>query len=109
VKFLVDAQLPPSLAVWLRDQGYEADHVLTIGMLDARDGDIWSRAVADDCIIVTKDRDFAGWAFSRRPRPQIVWLRCGNLPKRALFAHLATAWPRVSLRLKNGAAVVEVY
>ena len=37
MKFLVDAQLPPALARWLREQGYDAQHVEDLGLRDAED------------------------------------------------------------------------
>ncbi len=107
MKFLIDAQLPPALALWLRDRGHEADHVLALGLLGASDDQVWSFALATESIIVTKDRDFAEWAIKRRPCPQIVWLRVGNLPNGALFERLAPAWPKVMIGLNSGALVVE--
>jgi len=53
--FIVDAQLPPQLAQWLRDRGHEASALREIGLRDADDADIWSHALAERAIIVTKD------------------------------------------------------
>jgi len=39
--FLVDAQLPPSLAEALRQAGCEAIHLVELGMLTATDEQIW--------------------------------------------------------------------
>ena len=41
MKFLVDAQLPPALAYWLREAGHEAAHLEDVGLLHAPDGAIW--------------------------------------------------------------------
>ena len=59
MKFLVDAQLPPALAHWLREGGHEAEHVEDTGLREANDGAIWAHAVQSGAIIVTKDEDFA--------------------------------------------------
>jgi uncharacterized protein with PIN domain len=32
MRFLVDNQLPPSLARWLRDRGHDAEHVFESGL-----------------------------------------------------------------------------
>jgi predicted nuclease of predicted toxin-antitoxin system len=45
VKFLVDAQLPPALARWLGEAGYEAAHVEDVGLRDAEDSAIWAHAL----------------------------------------------------------------
>ena len=107
MRFLVDAQLPPALARWLHDLGYEAEHVLAAGLLGASDDAIWSLALASESVVITKDRDFAEWAIRRRPCPQIVWLRVGNLPNGALRDRLDTAWPKVVAGLSSGALIIE--
>lgn len=45
MRFLVDAQLPPALARFLSDAGYEAEHVYDIGMDAASDRTIWNYAL----------------------------------------------------------------
>ena len=45
MRFLIDAQLPPSLAVTLRECGQEAAHVFDLLPPDARDTVIWRIAV----------------------------------------------------------------
>jgi predicted nuclease of predicted toxin-antitoxin system len=44
VKFLVDAQLPPALALWLCEAGHEAQAVREAGLREAEDGAIWNHA-----------------------------------------------------------------
>jgi hypothetical protein len=46
VKFIVDAQLPPSLAAALRQAGYDAAAVREIGLREAKDAAIWNYALA---------------------------------------------------------------
>jgi len=70
VRFLVDNQLPAALAVWLRAQGHEAEHVLHVQLAQAKDSPIWHYADGVNAVIVTKDEDFAEWGA---PRP--TWPR----------------------------------
>ena len=56
--FLVDAQLPPSLAEALRKAGCQAVHVIDIGLVAATDQQIWDEAISRSAVLVTKDRDF---------------------------------------------------
>ena len=68
MKFLIDAQLPPTLAQWLIQQGHSAKHVDNIGLLMAGDVAIWNHSLAaGGLIIVTKDENFAECsAYKRR-------------------------------------------
>lgn len=59
MRFLVDAQLPPSLARFLRTLGEEAMPCRDVGLRDADDDEIWRFATAGGFCIVTKDEDFA--------------------------------------------------
>lgn len=108
MKFLVDAQLPPALADWLRDQGHDAVHAMNSVGLDAPDSALWDIARREGRIIVTKDRDFAIWASARRTGPQVVWLRLGNATTRSLLKWLEPLWPSIQSRLEEGAHLVEV-
>ena len=56
--FLVDAQLPPALARWLRDCGYSATAVREMGLREATDTQIWNAARESGSEIITKDEDF---------------------------------------------------
>ena len=107
MKFLVDEQLPTTVAGWLVDRGYEADHLADLDLESASDEAIWTRALATRSIIVTKDRDFAEWAVARHPAPIVLWLRFGNMKKTILLQRLERAWPRILARLETGDIVVE--
>ena len=84
MKFLVDAQLPPALARWLREAGHEAEHVEDACLREANDGAIWAHALQSGAIIVTKDEDFAARSAQAATAPLIVWLRVGDTTNRAL-------------------------
>lgn len=108
MRFIIDAQLPPALADWLRARGHEADHVADLCGQSVPDSELWTRAVLDGRVIVTKDRDFAVWAATRRDPPQVVWLRLGNATARNLVAWLWSRWPEIERRLEEGGQIVEV-
>ena len=84
MKFLVDAQLPPALAGWLKEAGHEAGHVEDVGLREAEDGAIRAHALKTGAIIVTKDEDFAARSMQTESAPTIVWLRVGNTTNRVL-------------------------
>jgi predicted nuclease of predicted toxin-antitoxin system len=109
VKFIVDAQLPPALAVWLRGKGHDAAAVREIGLREAKDAVIWEYAAASRAIIVTKDEDFALMSAARPEGPQILWVRTGNLVTRLLLSRFETAWPQLTAHFEGGARLVELH
>jgi predicted nuclease of predicted toxin-antitoxin system len=96
------------LASWLRSKGHEAHHVIDVNLADAPDAAIWARAIAEDSMIVTKDRDFVDWALARTPKARILWIRFGNVRRDAVLARLDAAWPELSDALKSDATIVEI-
>lgn len=108
MKFLVDAQLPPGLAFWLRSKGHEADHVVDVGLAEAPDAAIWALAIAEKRMIVTKDRDFVDWALARTPKARILWVRFGNIRRDALISRIDAAWSELSEALGSDAPIIEI-
>ena len=84
MRFLVDAQLPPALAAYLRSVGHDAEHVQRIGLGAASDRDIRHRAAAMRAVLITKDADFLTLPQSGAAPPAIVWVRLGNVRNAAL-------------------------
>jgi len=60
VKFLVDNQLPKELAHWLVSLGHDAEHVLDRGQGQTDDRQLWSEALAEDRIMVSKKFNLPG-------------------------------------------------
>lgn len=108
MRFLVDAQLPPTLATWLGYKGFAATPVCQLGLREADDGSIWNFAVAGGWIVLTKDEDFVARCLTSPEAPGVVWLRIGNCTNRVLLAWLDPLLPHVIDRLYAGESVVEV-
>ncbi len=109
MKFLVDNQLPLALARWLEKQGLDAKHALDIQLNEQKDPVIWQYAIANHCVIISKDEDFADWVHVRNPRTSVVWVRIGNCRNEDLFAAFARALPLMVQRLENGEILIEIY
>lgn len=107
MKFVVDAQLPPALATWLRNKGHDAVAVREIGLREADDGTIWSYAHAQNAIVVTKDEDF-GQLAAAMPEARVLWVRVGNAVNRVLLARFERSWPEILAHLEDGAQIVEL-
>lgn len=105
MRVLIDAQLPPALCGWFREQGVDAEHVHQVLGGQVSDVRIADYAAASALVILTKDDDFrlrfTPGAF------RLVWLRCGNITNRALRLWLGERWPEVR-RLEEGDLFVEV-
>jgi len=108
LRFIVDAQLPPALAGWLRDKGHDAVALRDIGLRDADDRTVWARAADEGAVIVIKDEDFALLAAADAVGQKVLWVRCGNLVNRLLLARFERAWPDVEGHLSTSAMVVEL-
>lgn len=108
MRFLVDAQLPPGLAIRLNRVGHEAAHVFDIGLLTANDHDIWKHAESTNAVIVTKDEDFVTIRALNSQGPAIVWVRIGNVRNRELMDRFFAALPTTLAAIVRGETVIEL-
>lgn len=106
MKFLVDAQLPPSLGVRLRAAGHEAWHVGDLAALDAADTLICALARQRGCAIITKDADFLRLAGV--PPLQVVWIRIGNCGNARLVELVLGQLAAVVAAFGAGETLVEI-
>ena len=107
MRFLVDEQLPTALARWIAAQGHLAEHVLEIGLGGAGDAELWQYATRNNAIVITKDMDFMVLA-KVNSSAGLVWLRSGNLPRKALLAQMEGVFQDICTALKSGERIVEV-
>jgi predicted nuclease of predicted toxin-antitoxin system len=108
VKFVVDCQLPPALAHWLRDRGFEATHVFELGMGQASDRQIWESCSVNGAILASKDEDFLILATRPGDQGRLLWLRLGNCRTAALLCSLEESWPMVTAAFESGQRIVEL-
>lgn len=115
IRFLIDAQLPPGLALQLTARGYPAEHVNRINLQIASDGAIWRHAtktgatlITKGATLITKDEDFVALADRKRTGPQVVWIRVGNIGNNALWRAIEPILDEIIEALNAGERVVEV-
>ena len=108
MRFLVDAQLPPGLAIYLSRRGFPSEHVSHIGLRGAHDLSIWKHAVENGFVLMTKDEDFIILARQRVRGPQVVWIRLGNITNAALQAALDPLLDEIVNGLRAGERLIEV-
>ena len=108
VRFLIDAQLPPLLCRWLAEQGHDAVHVQELGMAGADDPDIWSTAIKDSRVLLTKDEDFAIMRQRSADGPVVCWLRVGNVTNPTLLQWLAPRFPQMCDAISASEQLIEL-
>lgn len=106
MKFIVDAQLPPGLCIWLQARGFEAQHVFDIGLGGASDLAIAELAISENAFILSKDIHFL---VLRLPdRFGFIWLRIGNATTKNLIRWLEARWEQVDELLALGERLIEL-
>ena len=93
MKFIVDAQLPRSLARMLATCGHDALHTLDLPEKNRTTDDFLCRfAVSEQRVLVTKDGDFLSSFFLRGQPTKLLLVVTGNISNKDLLelfrAHL---------------------
>jgi predicted nuclease of predicted toxin-antitoxin system len=86
MKFIVDAQLPRSLAQLLRENGHDAIHTLDLPERNAT-GDNYINAISirEERIVISKDADFFTEYFIRGQPFKLVLVTTGNIRNKDLL------------------------
>lgn len=108
MRFLIDAQLPPTLAARLRELGHDAEHVFERFPPDTSDSTLWQHAIESGAVIVSKDQDFSTRVITARERTAVVWLRMGNMRSRELIERFERLLPRIESAVASGESLIEV-
>ncbi len=108
MRFLVDAQLSPRVADWLRLKGHVSDHVSTALGAGVSDKAILDHAARLGAIIVSKDGDFVGLIEGGEGAPPLLRIKVGNAVNRVLLARFEAQWSRIESELSAGERVVEL-
>jgi predicted nuclease of predicted toxin-antitoxin system len=91
VKFLVDMQLSPALAVWLRQQNHDAVHVHEAGLDQASDNEILDTARQENRVVITADLDFPRLiALVNSRGPGLILFRGGNFNETQVINLMST-------------------
>ena len=86
MKFIIDAQLPKSLAVWLRQRGHDVVHTLELPSKNATDDlEINELSLREKRIVISKDSDFFDRYFQKTEPYKLLFLTVGNLSNKALL------------------------
>lgn len=108
MKFLVDVQLPGTLARWLRGRGYDVIHSLERDWGQLDDRALWRLAGEEGRIVISKDEDFLILATRPKDTGRLLWLRIGNCRTSDLLTLLNRQWASIEQAYEGGQRVVEV-
>jgi predicted nuclease of predicted toxin-antitoxin system len=108
VRFLVDNQLPLSLARHLVELGHEADHATDRGLEEADDRAIWQIALQEQRVVISKDEDFFSLANRVEDRGRLLWIRLGNCRKSALLSAVSKSMEQILAAYESGQRIVEL-
>jgi predicted nuclease of predicted toxin-antitoxin system len=79
MKLWLDAQLPPSLALWIASRfKIEAYSVKDLNLLAAKDEEVFLAARKEKAVVISKDIDFVRLVEQKGSPPQLIWVTCGN-------------------------------
>lgn len=70
-------------------------HVSDVGLLGAKDGQIWDYCLQNNLVLVTRDYDFFHWSIVREPKPKIIYLSGENISRRSLEQTLTKKAPAI--------------
>jgi predicted nuclease of predicted toxin-antitoxin system len=108
MKFLVDAQLPRSLARFLCDKGHDAIHTLELpDGNDTTDTEINSISLAENRIVISKDCDFYDSFAAHREPFKLLHIKTGNISNADLFRLVSKNFDKIIAELEV-VSVVEV-
>ena len=80
LRFIVDTQLPPVLATYLRRKGLDAVHTIQYPRAQfLTDAEIREIAIVEHRIVITKDEDFADYFWAKGSPPRVLLLATGDI------------------------------
>lgn len=109
MKFLVDAQLPRRLAIWLGEAGFDAVHTLDLPLGNFTPDTLINQISIDEQrIVVTKDADFiASFLLQKKPY-KLLLVSTGNIRNNELEILFAANIEKLQEAFDANSAFVEL-
>ena len=93
MKFLVDAQLPYGIALFLRDKGFDALHTNDLPDKEyTTDSQVRNISVSENRIVITKDYDFIDSFILKKIPEKLLIVTTGNIKNKQLFSLWKNNW-----------------
>ena len=107
MRFLADMGVDIRIVQWLRQTGHDAIHLRDEGLHRIPNGEIFTKAVSENRIIITFDLDFGEIvALSKGQKGSVILFRLHNTRTPHLISRLTTVFRDCARALQEGAVVV---
>lgn len=107
MKFLIDAQLPPSLKQLFIDRGYSCLHTLDLELQNnTSDQDINLISVSQQLIVITKDSDFYDSFLLKQQPYKLILVKLGNTSKKELVQYFSDHFPQIIETIANESMLI---
>ncbi|MBN1291085.1 MAG: DUF5615 family PIN-like protein [Candidatus Latescibacteria bacterium] len=109
MRFIIDMPLSPRLAEYLAESGYDAVHVMNVGMAKSSDKEIIEYAINENGIIITADLDFPRLlALHGIEKIGLILFRGGNYSATEMIERMERMFQTVSLQdLSHSIIIIE--
>jgi len=108
MKFIVDAQLPVRLKLWLTEQGHDAIHTDDLPNRElTTDQEIIEVAERENRVVISKDSDFYQHNLLKGTPRQILFITTGNIVNRELLQLFELNFMTIENYFDAGSQVVE--
>ena len=93
MKFIVDAQLPYRIAIFLKNKGYDAIHTNNLPDKErTKDSQIRNISLAENRIVITKDYDFMDSYILMKIPKKLLIVTTGNIKNKQMLELLENNW-----------------
>ena len=107
MRFLADMGVSTGVVEWLRDNGHDAKHLREEGLHRMPNGEIFTKAIYENRIIITFDLDFGEIvALAKGKRASVILFRLHNTRTSHLLNRLSAVLKDSARALEEGAVVV---
>jgi predicted nuclease of predicted toxin-antitoxin system len=101
MKFLLDAQLPPSLKLLFINNEYDCIHTIDLEQgNDTSDKIINKVSVAEQRILITKDSDFFDSFIVNKEPYKLIMVKLGNASKKELLEFFKNKFAEIIEKIK---------
>jgi predicted nuclease of predicted toxin-antitoxin system len=109
LRFLADAGIARRVVEWLRTKAHDAIHLREQGLQRLPDREVFAKATAERCVVLTFDLDYGELvALSVPPSASVVLFRLHDTSTPHVIARLEAVLETSAAQLEQGAVVIVV-
>ncbi len=102
MKFLIDAQLPPSLKKIFIENGYDCIHIIDLlSGNETYDTNVYKISIEEKRVLITKDSGFLHSFTIKREPYKLILVKLGNTSKKELLNLFSDKFSEIITKLKE--------